>query len=352
MSLRRQIRLRKEFLNRKHEEAQQSVTNEKKRKLHDAVAEGKAIPTELVTEARSLHHQMEMDIRSINETQQSVDDEYSNVGLYEPKVCVTTSRDPSSRLKQFAKEVKLIIPNSQVVNRGNHRTDELVEACRKAEFTDMIVLSETRGIPDGLAVCHLPFGPTAYFTLLNTVLRHDIPDVSPASQANPRLIIDGLNSAVGQRIGRILQALYPVPKPDSRRVITFANQQDYISFRHHVYSREHGKISLKEAGPRFEMLPYEVSLSLSLLLLPPSFPQFSVNSRRERAEHLRVITYILAPVRKPICGLVSYWNYRMTEVVSLSRRATLVPSPSAFSIPLFLSIVHRHACIIIFSLDS
>lgn len=256
MSVRRQIRLRKEFLTKKHEEAQQSTTNEKKRKLSAAIADGKAIPTELLSEARDLHHGMEMDVNS----KQSVDDEYARVGFYEPKVCVTTSRDPSSRLKQFAKEIKLVIPNSQAVNRGNHRTDELVEACRKSDFTDMIVLTETRGMPDGMAVCHLPFGPTAYFTLLNPVLRHDIPDVSHASQAYPHLIIDGMQSAVGQRIGRILQALYPIPKPQARRVITFANQQDHISFRHHMYSKEQGKVSLSEAGPRFEMLPYEIRL--------------------------------------------------------------------------------------------
>lgn len=27
---------------------------------------------------------------------------------------------------------------------------------------------------DGMVVCHLPYGPTAYFGLFNTVLRHDI----------------------------------------------------------------------------------------------------------------------------------------------------------------------------------
>lgn len=32
-----------------------------------------------------------------------IDDEYARVGLYEPKIVITTSRDPSSRLLQFAK---------------------------------------------------------------------------------------------------------------------------------------------------------------------------------------------------------------------------------------------------------
>ena len=33
------------------------------------------------------------------------------------------------------------------------------------------------------------------------------------------------------QVQNILKYLYPVPKPDSKRVITFANHEDYISFR-------------------------------------------------------------------------------------------------------------------------
>ena len=33
------------------------------------------------------------------------------------------------------------------------------------------------------------------------------------------------------QVSDILRYLFPVPKDDSRRVITFANQDDYISFR-------------------------------------------------------------------------------------------------------------------------
>jgi U3 small nucleolar ribonucleoprotein protein IMP4 len=60
----------------------------------------KAVPTEIRKEARLLDHEMELDLP---EAIQIVDDEYANAGQREPKVCVSTSRDPSSRLKQFAK---------------------------------------------------------------------------------------------------------------------------------------------------------------------------------------------------------------------------------------------------------
>ena len=104
MAVRREIRLRKEFLLKKQKESQDVAIVEKKRKLKTAIDNEEVIPTELVSEARKLHHEIELDLPS---TEGSIDDEYANVGIYEPKVCVTTSRDPSSRLKQFAKFVAL-----------------------------------------------------------------------------------------------------------------------------------------------------------------------------------------------------------------------------------------------------
>lgn len=46
---------------------------------------------------------------------------------------------------------------------------EIVESCRSHEITDLILVHEHRGQPDGLIVCHLPLGPTACFGLLNVV---------------------------------------------------------------------------------------------------------------------------------------------------------------------------------------
>ncbi len=260
MSVRREVRLRKDFLFKKAQAAAQELKDDKKRAVKRAINEDTIVPTELRNEARSLHHESEMDLRPVDEVTR-LDDEYAQVGLLEPKVCVTTSRDPSSRLKQFAKEIKIMLPNSQAINRGNTRVDELVDACRKGDFTDVIVLVETRGNPDGMTISHLPYGPTAYFSLTNSVLRHDILDCEPASQAHPHLILDNLNSKVGQRVARILQALYPIPRPESRRIITFANRDDHISFRHHMYDKSNkGKVVIKEAGPRFEMQLYEIRL--------------------------------------------------------------------------------------------
>jgi U3 small nucleolar ribonucleoprotein protein IMP4 len=195
------------------------------------------------------------------------DDEYRKAGEEDPKVLVTTSRDPSSRLAQFAKEIRLLIPNSQRVNRGGMVLAELVEAARSHAFSDLVILHEHRGEPDGLVVCHLPYGPTAFFGVSGAVLRHDIgqkKEVGTVSEQYPRLIFDRLSSPLGQRVATILKHLFPVPKDDARRVVTFANREDHVSVRHHTWTAPKGagekQVELTECGPRFELRPYQIRL--------------------------------------------------------------------------------------------
>ena len=132
-----------------------------------------------------------------------VDDEYARAGIDDPKIFITTSRDCSSKLKQFAKEIKLVFPNSQRINRGGHMMKEIVETCIKNGVTDLIIAHETRGIPDGLVVSHLPHGPTAFFGLKNCVMRHDIgakAEVGAMSLAYPHLIFHNFSSPLGERV--------------------------------------------------------------------------------------------------------------------------------------------------------
>ncbi|XP_067833572.1 U3 small nucleolar ribonucleoprotein protein IMP4 isoform X2 [Heptranchias perlo] len=261
MRLRREARLRREYLYRKAQEEKLRSIEEKKQKLKCALDENKLIPTELRREALELQKVLEYDDEGGEGVRSQMDDEYKWAGVEDPKIMITTSRDPSSKLKQFAKEVKLVFPNAQRMNRGKHEMGALVQACKANSVTDLLIVHEHRGVPDGLIVCHLPFGPTAYFTLSNVVMRHDIPDIGTMSEAYPHLIFHNLTSRLGQRISSILKYLFPVPKDDSRRVITFANQDDYISFRHHVYKKvDHKNLELSEVGPRFEMKLYQIKL--------------------------------------------------------------------------------------------
>lgn len=258
--IRRQARERREYIYRKAQETQERQTYERKQKLKDALASGKQLPTELRKDATELGKTMTMD-ESQAEPSNHIDDEYSRAGIMDPKIVITTSRDPSSKLLQFAKEMRLVFPNSHRINRGNYVVKELADACRANDVTDLVVLHEHRGIPDALIVSHFPHGPTLYFSLHNVGLRHDIATYSQStvSEQYPHLIFEGFSSQLGRRVMDALRYLFPVPKPDATRVMTFSNENDFISFRHHVFAKtSHKDVQLAEVGPRFEMKPYEI----------------------------------------------------------------------------------------------
>ncbi|CAE6531771.1 unnamed protein product [Rhizoctonia solani] len=258
--IRRQARERREYIYRKNQEAQERQTYERKQTLKDALASGKQLPTELRKDAAELGKVMTMDESQVEPTTH-IDDEYSRAGIMDPKIVITTSRDPSSKLLQFAKEMRLVFPNSTRINRGNYVVKELADACRANDVTDLVVLHEHRGVPDALIVSHFPHGPTLYFSLHNVGLRHDIATYSQStvSEQYPHLIFEGFTSKLGKRVMDALRYLFPVPKPDATRVMTFANENDFISFRHHVFAKtSHKEVQLAEVGPRFEMKPYEI----------------------------------------------------------------------------------------------
>lgn len=228
--------------------------------LKKALDEGKPIPRELRPVAGDLAKKLTFD-EGVQETM-SIDDEYRTAGIIDPKLMITTSRDPSSRLQQFAKEMKILMPNSQRINRGNHVLDDIVKMCKDAEVTDLIILHEHRGIPDSMIVCHFPHGPTAYFSLHNVILRHDLKSEISGTipEVYPHLIFNEFQTTLGNRVRNILKYLFPVPKAESKRVISFCNQSDFISFRHHTYEKNGKDVELVELGPRFEMRLYEIKM--------------------------------------------------------------------------------------------
>ncbi|KAH9943343.1 Brix-domain-containing protein [Epithele typhae] len=226
---RRQARERRQYIYAKQ-------TYARKQQIKDALANGKALPTELKKDAGTLGKDLAFDEAQADPSSH-IDNEYSRAGIWTPK--------SSSKLLQFSKEMRLVFPNSHRINRGNYVVKELAEACRANDVTDLVILHEHRGVPDAMIVSHFPHGPTVYFTLHNVQLRHDIASYK--------------SSTLGERIRDVLKHLFPVPKEDSKRVMTFANEDDFISFRHHVFMKIPPKqIQLAEVGPRFEMKPYEI----------------------------------------------------------------------------------------------
>lgn len=113
-----------------------------------------------------------------------------------------------------------------------------------------------------MIVSHFPLGPTIYFGLENCVLRHDLKEkLETVSEAYPHLIINNISTPLGERVTTILKNLFPVPKTESKRVITLHNNSDTLSIRNHSFSKvDYKTVDLNEIGPRFELKPYQISL--------------------------------------------------------------------------------------------
>ena len=137
-SQRRQTRLRQEYLYRKSLQGTEQQLYEKKHLIRNALAQGKALPTEVRATYDKLQTEISQEDLKTAENSNGgggaagIDNEYAhNAGLEDPRICTTTSRDPSSRLKQFAKELKPLFPNATRINRGNSRTDDVLQACQQ-----------------------------------------------------------------------------------------------------------------------------------------------------------------------------------------------------------------------------
>ena len=258
MSSARLRRQRREFIQQRNEQIQRENTQQRKERFKKFMEKGKELPRDLRGDAMNLLKATTYDDdQTVN---QALDDEYSTIGISDPKVAVTTSRNPSGPIKHFAREISQFIPNAERLNRGASDLKSLMQRCRNHEMTDNVIVHGTHGDPDSLIVSHLPYGPTAYFSLHNVVMRRQIENLPPISTAFPHLIFEDMTSKIGIRVKKILQALFPVPKPESRRVISFINNNDWISVRQHTFKRTGGKIELTELGPRMEMRIYRIVL--------------------------------------------------------------------------------------------
>jgi len=260
--MRRNQRLRREYIFRKSLQGKVRADFEKKRAIQKALNEGKVVPTEFRNEYDDLKLEMDAEDAEHTGAPNMIDDEYNTAGLYDPKVLITTGRNSTAKNKQFVKEMNLIFPGATRLNRGSMSVRELVGACRKNAYSDLVVIHESHGRPDGMIISHMPHGPTAFFALSDLVMRHDLPtsSIKTVSEEKPHLIFDAFTTQVGRRCQAILKYLFPVPKPDSRRLMTFANRDDYILFRHHVYKKGEEGIELREVGPRFTLRLYQILL--------------------------------------------------------------------------------------------
>ena len=266
---RKQARQRRDYLYRKALLLKDAEINDKRAKLRASLASGKALDPEIAND-KSLRKDYQYDESADKTTseQLDLDDEYAQLsGVVDPRILVTTSRNPSSRLAAFAKEIRLLLPTAVRLNRGTLVLPDLVQSAKSSGLSDIILLHEHRGTPTALTISHLPHGPTVSFSLHNVVLRHDIPGSvrGTVSEAYPHLIFDGFTTPLGQRVVKVLKHIFPPREPITNktkignRIVTFKNIDDSIEVRHHVFVRTgYDSIELSEVGPRMTMRMFEI----------------------------------------------------------------------------------------------
>lgn len=96
--IRRQARERREFIYRKSLEEKQGAIQERRNRVKKALRNNSKIPYDLKKDAVGLIKQLPW-----GDQTDTVDDEYRWAGCENPNVVLTTSRNPSSKLKVFAK---------------------------------------------------------------------------------------------------------------------------------------------------------------------------------------------------------------------------------------------------------
>jgi len=177
-------------------------------------------------------------------------------GSSNPKMLITTCKDPSAKLHLFSAELVDCFPNCTYVKRG-HRYEiaQIAAFASNRDYTDLMVINEDHNKPNGLLLIHLPAGPSASFRLSSVQAAADISGHGRATCHKPELILNNFSTRLGHTIGRFFQSLFPqLPQFEGRQVVTLHNQRDFIFFRRHRYIfKDSEKVKLQELGPRFTL---------------------------------------------------------------------------------------------------
>lgn len=216
----------------------------------------------------------------------------------QPKLLITSSFKPGSRVKQLILEMLDVFPIAIYYSRKDYGLKKIVEYAIAEGFTDLVVFNQDRKEVNGMLVCHLPYGPTAQFRLRNLKLRKELVNCGEPTMHKPELVLNNFGSRLGRRIARFFVSLFPQdPQFRGRQVATFHNQRDYIFFRHHRYVFEEkekedrtGRVTrklktrLQELGPRFTLK----LLSLQKGTFDSKYGDYEWTPKRDMRKHKKL----------------------------------------------------------------
>lgn len=209
--LRKKLREREAYLRSKEV---QRDTDDKKRRLQESLQTNTRIPHDLREDAKGLLDEM------IYGT------EIPEAIHPPPKVAVTTSHSPSSSLKSFSKHISLVL-NGLHLMRGGLTETELSDYCQSQGVTHLIIFKESKGNPSSMVLCKYGHGPTYHFSLFNVKFQRRAKSMGEKAY----LVVDGMDSEVGQRLKSCLSLCFP-KVPEASRLVAFINRNGTVAFRH------------------------------------------------------------------------------------------------------------------------
>eukprot|EP00759_Apiculatamorpha_spiralis_P016678 PhF_6_TR22765/c0_g1_i1/m.32460/K14846/RPF1; ribosome production factor 1 len=173
----------------------------------------------------------------------------------EPKVMLTTCFRPCKRTKEYVKELKWLFPHSKYYARRDFPLRDICTYATNANFTDVVSIQQSHGAVCGLIISHLPNGPTAKFRVSNLKIQSEIDGAGERTGHVPELFLKNFDTAVGKRVGRMVQSLFPTQRDFAgRAVVTFLNKRDFIFVRAHRYIfKGMDDVAIQELGPRFTL---------------------------------------------------------------------------------------------------
>lgn len=208
------LRKKREYLLKKEEEYKNQEIENKKNKVLDHLNETSKLSYDLRKDGKNI-------LDEIIYNQKITDD----IPQY-PKILVTTSKKPSSKLLQFSKHISLIF-NGLFFLRGNTTNEELSENLHKNYFTTLILIFENKGMPSSMTISSFPFGDTYKFSISNFQLNRTV-NLSQFCH----LVTNNINENLKNLFGRMLPA-----HKGSKRILMLANYNDLIAFRHYLINK-------------------------------------------------------------------------------------------------------------------
>lgn len=213
---------RKEYRNYlKQRESGIKTHNKEVAMIKECYLQSKPIPHHLREKAKDLMNEIIFDTNS---------DSLKKRFTKEQKIYITTSRDPSSKLRQFVKHLALVF-NATPISRGNMTIKELSEQ----KFDILMIIGEAKGNPSSLIMSYMPYGPTFHFSLHNVKLERREKSI----KRDVNLILENFTTETGLMVKDHLSVLFPTYNQNdqkhnlAKRSLVFINKDDLIRVRHY-----------------------------------------------------------------------------------------------------------------------